>query len=220
MDFEDRYFAEVYGGDYDRRNPRRKTRPLVAAVSSELDGGRLLDVGCAYGAFLREAARDRRLELAGTDVSTHAVDVARRRLAGLAVDLRPGGLFDCDFEEGSFDAVCMFDVIEHIEDLDAAFARVGSLLRPGGLFAMSVPVYDGPTGRLVERLDTDPTHLHKLARDRWVQTCVEHGFGVQRWLGLWRYFVGGRVYVYWQSRLGRRLAPAVLLLARWQGYSR
>jgi SAM-dependent methyltransferase len=217
MDFEDRYFAEVYGGDYDRRNPRRKTKPLLQAVARFVERGRLLDVGCAYGAFLREAARSGRYELSGTDVSGHAVDVARRRLAEQGVDLRPGGLFESDFTPGSFDAVCMFDVIEHIEDLDAAFARVGSLLKPGGLFAMSVPVYDGPVGGLVQRLDRDPTHVHKLARSRWVEVCDARGFQVLFWLGLWRYFLAGRVYLYWQSLYGKELAPAVLLFARWKG---
>lgn len=217
MDFEDRYFGEVYGGHYDRRNPRRKTRPMLEAVAAEQPRGRLLDVGCAYGAFLAEAARTDRYTLAGTDLSEHAVEVADDRLSAWHVDLRPGGLFGCGFDEGAFDVVCMFDVIEHIEDLDAAFAKVGGLLRPGGLFAMSVPVYDGPVGRLVQRLDTDPTHLHKWDRRRWLQAGTDHGFEVQRWLGLWRYFVAQRVYVYWQSVVGRRQAPAILVLSRWSG---
>ncbi len=214
MDFEDRYFDEVYGGAYDRRNPRRKTRPLLRAVAAEEPGGRLLDVGCAYGAFLLEAARDGRYRLAGTDVSEHAVEVARGRLAGHDVDLRTGGLFDCGFDEGAFDALCLFDVIEHIERLDDAFDRVRRLLRPGGLLALSVPVYDGPVGRLVDRLDTDPTHLHKWSRRRWLTVCESHGFQVVHWIGLWRYLLGGRFYLYWQSGRGRRFSPAVLLLAR------
>jgi SAM-dependent methyltransferase len=214
MDFERRYFDEIYGGAYDRRNPRWKTRPLLRAIEQAAPGGRLLDVGCAYGAFLCEASRSGRYELAGTDISEHAIDIATERLAGRDVDLRVGGLFDSGHPDGSFDVLCMFDVIEHLPDLDAAFAQVRRLLRPDGLFAMSVPVYDGAVGRLVGLLDKDPTHLHKLARGAWVDACGQAGFEVRSWIGLWRYLAAGRVYLYFQSRFGRQRSPAVLVLAR------
>jgi len=213
LDFERSYFDDVYGGDYDRRNPRYKMRRLLRTVMRFEDGGRMLDVGCAYGAYLAEAAASGRFELAGTDISEHAVDVARQRLPD-AVDLRPGGLFDADFEPGSFDAVCMFDVIEHIEDLEAAYARVRELLRPRGLFAMSVPVYDGPLGPLVQALDKDPTHLHKWPRGDWIDATARNGFDVMHWAGLFRYFLAGRRYLFWDTLVGRSFCPAILVLAR------
>lgn len=213
MDFERGYFDEIYGGEYDRRNPRRKTRRMLATLLRFESRGRLLDVGCAYGAFLREAHAAQRFELAGTDVSEHAVGVARSRLPE-SVDLRVGGLFDAGFEPGSFDVVCLFDVIEHIEDLTAAFDEVRRLLRPRGLFMMSVPVYDGPLGPVVRALDKDPTHIHKLGRRDWVDTTRDQGFDVLHWIGLYRYFLAGRRYLFWDSLVARPFAPAILLAAR------
>ncbi len=212
-DFEAGYFEDIYGGDYDRRNPTYKTRGMLDVVLRFEDGGRLLDIGCAYGAFLLQASKMGTWELSGTDVSEHAVDVARQRLGDRA-DLRPGGLFESDFEPHSFDVVCMFDVIEHIADQDAAFARVRELLRPKGLLCLTVPVYDGPLGPVVSALDKDPTHLHKLGRRDWVTACHTRGFDVLHWIGLYRYFVGGRFYAYYQSLFGRRWAPAIMLVAR------
>jgi len=212
-DFERGYFEDIYGGDYDRRNPQYKTRGMLEAVMRFETGGRLLDVGCAYGAFLRQAARTGTFELYGTDISAHAVDVAGQRL-GEAAKLQVGGLFDSTFEPGFFDVVTLFDVIEHIEDQDAAFARIRELLRPSGLLALTVPVYDGPLGPVVQRLDKDPTHLHKVGRRDWVESCRAHGFDVMHWMGLYRYFVGGRFYAYHQSLFGRRWAPAIFLVAR------
>lgn len=212
-DFEQGYFEDIYGGDYDRRNPEYKTRGMMDALLRFETGGRLVDVGCAYGAFLKQASLAGTFELHGTDLSAHAVQVAQERL-GAAASLQVGGLFDSKFEPGFFDVVCLFDVIEHIEDQDAAFARIRELLRPSGLLALTVPVYDGPLGRVVEALDNDPTHLHKLGRRDWVQACRSRDFEVMHWFGLYRYFVGGRVYAYHQSLFGRRWAPAIMLLAR------
>jgi SAM-dependent methyltransferase len=46
-----------------------------------------------------------------------------------------------------FDAVAMFDVLEHIDDEDDATRRAAELLRPGGLLLLSVPAYTWMWGR-------------------------------------------------------------------------
>ena len=90
--FEQHYFEHVYRAAYDQRNPRYKHRSYLREVRRVApEGGALLDVGCAYGSFLGEAAGH--YSCTGCDVSGHAVEVASRRLpgrAGLPVR-RPGG---------------------------------------------------------------------------------------------------------------------------------
>jgi SAM-dependent methyltransferase len=44
-----------------------------------------------------------------------------------------------DFESASFDAVTMFDVLEHIPDDDKAISEMLRVLKPGGWFLISVP---------------------------------------------------------------------------------
>ena len=47
----------------------------------------------------------------------------------------------CAFPEGTFDAVTLFDVVEHIED-DAGFlAQVGNVLTKDGLVFITVPAH-------------------------------------------------------------------------------
>ena len=62
---------------------------------------------------------------------------------------------------GPFHAIVAFDVIEHVPDLDAIAKFVHSELDAHGVFVFVVPVYDGPLGGLVRRLDKDPTHMQK-----------------------------------------------------------
>ncbi len=58
--------------------------------------------------------------------------------AGVAVEggLLPDGL---PFAPASFDLVCAFDVIEHVDEDAASVAALGRLLKPGGYLATTVP---------------------------------------------------------------------------------
>ena len=104
---------------------------------------------------------------------SHAVDVASERLPAVRVfqsdvlGLSPGG---------DHDVITSFDVLEHVPDLDAALARLRAMLKPGGVLAIAVPVYDTPVGRLAGRLDKDPTHVHKLSRYEWLDRLDAAGF--------------------------------------------
>lgn len=206
------YFDGVYGGDYDARNPRYKLRALLGAIRMHQPSGRLLDIGCAYGRFLEVAAAEGGYDLSGMDLSEHAVEIAQERLEPEGVRIRQGGVLDDPFPDEVFDVVTMFDVIEHVPNLKAALAAARARVAPGGILAISVPVYDGPVGILVDVLDTDPTHVHKLGRRAWVRHCEANGLRVLRWVGILRYFVAGRVYVHVQSRRLRDVSPAILLL--------
>ena len=210
--FEEEYFSGIHGGDYDARNPKYKFRALLGELRKHQPHGRLLDVGCAYGRFLEVAAEEGGYTLSGTDVSEHAAGVAAERLGDRA-RVQPGGLLESPFAGETFDVVTMFDVIEHIPDLPGAFAAVREHLAPDGIFAFSVPVYDGPVGVLVEAMDLDPTHVHKIGRDAWLERADENGFRVLRWLGILRYFAASKVYVHRHTTRLRRHAPAILVLA-------
>ncbi|MCO4770997.1 MAG: class I SAM-dependent methyltransferase [Deltaproteobacteria bacterium] len=210
--FEGAYFADIYGGDYDARNPRYKHRALLSALRLHQPSGSLLDIGCAYGRFLEVAAEEGGYTLSGCDVSEHAAAIAGERLASRDVRVRQGGVLDDPFPGETFDVITMFDVIEHVDDLEAAFASVKTRLTEGGVFAFSVPVYDGPVGVLVEAMDLDPTHVHKIGRDAWLQHAQDHGFRVLRWMGIMRYFLASRVYLHLQTTTLRRHSPAVLVI--------
>lgn len=211
-DFGSEYFDGIYGGDYEARNPRYKFRALLGAIRMHQPSGRLLDIGCAYGKFLEVAALEGGYELSGMDLSEHAVEVARERLEPHGVRVRQGGVLDRPFDGETFDVVTMFDVIEHVPDLDAAFDAARVRLNPGGVLAISVPVYDGPVGVLVEAMDMDPTHVHKLGRREWVERCEAAGLRVLRKVGIVRYFMAGRFYVHVQGRRLFPQSPAILLI--------
>lgn len=100
----------------------------------ELDGARVLDVGCGVGMYTR------RLAEAGASATGLEVDWPR------AVEARERGLNvvaafgeDLPFGDASFDAILSHEVLEHVADDRACMAEIARILAPGGRAAVFVP---------------------------------------------------------------------------------
>jgi 2-polyprenyl-3-methyl-5-hydroxy-6-metoxy-1,4-benzoquinol methylase len=123
-------------------------------------GGRVLDVGAGYGFFL-EALEKAGYEAAGMEISEHAAEQARKRAGGQVVE--QGAEEPFPFPDGSFDAVTMLDVIEHLRDYPAALASCRRCLKPGGkLFVITLNAHSLARPLLGRRWSwyQDPTHIH------------------------------------------------------------
>jgi SAM-dependent methyltransferase len=208
--FEQEYYETNYR-DYARQNPARKLafyRGLAERAAAGRTNPGILDIGCAFGAFL--SALDPRWRRFGADVSQFATD--RAALAVPGATFARAGVETIPFP-GPFDVVTAFDVIEHVPSLDRVASVVHSKLTPDGHFIFVVPVYDGPTGPLVRLLDKDATHVHKTSRDFWVAWAEEHFVPIE-WWGIYRYLVPGLGYLHYPTRTLRRFTPAIAVLTR------
>jgi len=81
-----------------------------------------------------------RLPIAGThfiDLSPPAVAQLNAR-GGKAMH---GEIDALPFRDASFDLVCAFDVIEHVDDDQRAFGEIRRVLKPGGVLICSVPLH-------------------------------------------------------------------------------
>jgi cyclopropane-fatty-acyl-phospholipid synthase len=108
-------------------------------VSRKLDlqpGMRLLDVGCGWGGMVMHAAQHHGVSAVGVTLSRQQAEWARRAVkeAGLddRVEIRVQDYRDV--RDGRFDAVSSIGMFEHVgaAKLDAYFAALFSLVRPGG----------------------------------------------------------------------------------------
>jgi len=116
---------------------------------------RYLDVGCSTG-FVVEAARDAGWTAIGIDLNPSAIDFGRTR----GLELQAVALEDAPFEARSFDAISLFDVLEHLLDPVVTLRACTRLLRPGGILFLYVPNYDSAS-RLLMGKDAHfiwPTH--------------------------------------------------------------
>lgn len=208
-EFTKSYFDAAYGPYYELRNPRYKWQAFLREIMKYITAGTSLDIGCAYGLFLREASQF--FECTGTDISEHAVAYARSMLPGkIEVFVGTAGSLPTDKQ---YDLVTCFDILEHTKDLGEALDNIHGLLKENGVLAITVPVYDGPLGWLVNILDKDDTHTYRRPRGFWLDQ-VSKRFDILDYVGIWRYFFFHRYYLNVMSRATRRITPAMMILAR------
>lgn len=130
-----------------RLNGALRVRKLSALAAP----GRLFDIGAAAGFFMDEARR-RGWDVAGIDVSPQMSGWGRERLG---LELLSGDFRETELAEGGYDAVTMWDYIEHSLDPIGDLERAHQLLRPGGVLAIST----GDAASLVARVSGRRWHL-------------------------------------------------------------
>ncbi|MCR6496049.1 class I SAM-dependent methyltransferase [Thermomonas sp. S9] len=104
-------------------------------------GQRWLDLGCGSGVFTR-VLLDRGACVAALDGSRAMLDAAKVALEGPAVqvDWIHGDVRDLSrFEDGHFDGIVCFSVIEYLPDASRLIGEVSRVLRNDGFFIFSVP---------------------------------------------------------------------------------
>ena len=85
-------------------------------------------------------------------------------------DVICASLDNAGIHDGVVPAAAMFDVIEHIEDDRAAVAQVHRILKPGGLFFLTVPAYNW----LWSGADVDALHFRRYSPDTMRAALAAH----------------------------------------------
>jgi SAM-dependent methyltransferase len=96
--------------------------------------GSLLDVGCGSGEVL-VVAKERGWNVAGAEPVAQSAEIAR----GRDLDVRTALVQDAGFDEGAWDAVTAFHVLEHITDGVAFLQVLARFAKPGGLVVVEMP---------------------------------------------------------------------------------
>jgi SAM-dependent methyltransferase len=92
--------------------------------------GSILDIGCGNGFFLEEARSQGYREVRGVEPSRSAIESARPDIQdGIVCSMMQRGLFP----EAHFDAVCLFQVLDHMFDPLGILEVCFDILMPGGL---------------------------------------------------------------------------------------
>jgi SAM-dependent methyltransferase len=149
---------------------------LLAAAGAPA-GGRLLEIGCGQGNFLRQAA-DRGFDVTGVEYSAFACERARANLGGRGRVLQ-GEITVLAPEAAVYDVCVLCDVIEHVRDPRAFLAEIFRLLRPRGMLLVVTPSLDSWSARVLRSrwMEYKAEHLFYYARETLGRQLAGAGFG-------------------------------------------
>jgi len=148
----------------------KRLNPILNYVKQ----GRLLELGCAYGFFLKRAKKF--FDVIGLDVSEYALEQTRYHVPKChleAYDLNN----KLPFDEGEFDVIAAFDTLEHVKNIDLCIGEISRVLKHKGYFAFQVPVRNIIT-KLLGFFDMDETHVSIMAEEKLVRLLQLNGLSI------------------------------------------
>ncbi|CAG0935638.1 Demethylmenaquinone methyltransferase [Thermoflexales bacterium] len=164
---------------------RKRIRPIVQRKAP----GRALDIGCATGQFLAYLRDTAHWQVTGVEPGQNAARYARETFG---LEVYHGDLRSAQFADATFDAVTMWDVLEHLHDPCAELREIRRVLRPEGLLVLRVPSLDSLDARIFgpywAGLDV-PRHMVVFSRRALMQMLGQAGFIPERmWCASGSYF--------------------------------
>ena len=148
------------------------------------DGSRILEVGSGAGQFIRAFKKyNPTWQCYGADISISAIEDARVNNDGVEYALISDGKLP--YQVNSFDAVLIFDVLEHVDNPTQFLEDVSRVLKPDGKFYGFVPCEGDKLSfwNCLRKKDfwRDLTlkhagHVQHLSRQQWLNIFTEAGF--------------------------------------------
>ncbi len=166
--------TKVYQAEFNGRirTAENHLRIVTRHLPSNTSPGAILDVGCASGLFL-----DKALDAGWTVVGLEPSEVLYRQAVeriGNRGTVLPFMLEEADFNGKLFDAITLWDVLEHVVDPVNFLRRIHEHLKPDGCLFLNVPDLDSIEARLLGRRWPLllPEHLNYFTRSS-IRLCAE-----------------------------------------------
>ena len=150
----------------------------IEGVPGFVENGKLLDVGCSYGFYLKKM-KDLGWDTAGIEQNKKAAEYGTKQL-GLKI-------FDDTFENISlsekFDVISMRMVLEHFHSPTQMLEKAFQLLKDDGRLIIIVPDFSGLEFRIFKEYCYAlqvPTHLNHFTPATIKKLCAKCGFIIER----------------------------------------
>lgn len=148
--------------------------------------GQVLEVGCGAGRCIRTIRHHRPdLSAFGCDLSERAIEQARRQRDGVEYDTADA--MSLPYDDATFDAVVIMDLLEHVPDVLAVLAEVRRVSKPGARLHLHVPcegslltLYRPLLAMGVDLTGPAVGHIHHFTRGQVLCHLSDAGFRLQR----------------------------------------
>lgn len=157
-----RQYGKTYAEDRDRIEQfnRSRLKKLLRLCPVGDHPPKLLELGTALGFFLN-SAKGMGYEVEGVEVSSYAVKYAKKELQ---LSIQKGDFRQINFLEASFDLVVAWYFIEHHRDFISVLRKMSSLLKEGGILALSTPNTAG-----ISFWSSPIESVHRIPKDHYIE---------------------------------------------------
>lgn len=175
----DIYRVDQRGSLYLRKRAyyERRYHSQLRNIQRFVSGGRLLDIGCNIGLFL-SCARSAGFDVEGIEFNRESAAFGRKLFNLL---IHTDSLDQINYPDQTFDVITMYDVLEHIPDLQDILASVRRILKPNGVLVVQSPNIDSLMARLTGSFWnwlTPPDHLYHFTPSTMQRLITDQGFNI------------------------------------------
>jgi len=171
MDFEKKYFEKY-------REQKLRTNFFNSLIRKLIKkSGRILDIGCAYGFYLKYLEND--YETYGIDISLHAVEKAKQICKHSKIAVMSAERLE--FKNNFFDLILCLDILEHLINPRKCLDDCKKILKDNGFLIVGVP----NTKSILKKLKgtewfayRDKTHISIFDKEKWEELFKEHNFEI------------------------------------------
>ncbi len=165
-----------------RKRTLKRKRKLVEKATG-IRKGNLLDVGSGTGAFVKE------MIAGGWNVTGLEPDADARKLATAVngVTLTEMNQF-YQLEPGTFDAITLWHVLEHVHELQPYIVQLKRLLKESGKLFIAVPNYTSKDAEIYKEYWAAydvPRHLYHFSPKSMEALMQKQGLKLQQYLPMW-----------------------------------
>jgi 2-polyprenyl-3-methyl-5-hydroxy-6-metoxy-1,4-benzoquinol methylase len=132
---------------------------------------RFLDIGCGTGDFIQQIVENKNMEITGSEIYLKGIAYAKKNLPSVdfvQFDVTQGKIGE------QFHIITAFDVIEHIENDNAALSNISHMLKKDGVLIVSVPQHMF----LWSKLDEIVKHKRRYSRRELVAKLKANDFDI------------------------------------------
>jgi SAM-dependent methyltransferase len=121
--------------------------PTLRALLPDLEGRRVLDLGCGFGWFCRWARNSGAASAFGVDVSERMLTRAKTESNDAAISYAKTDMENLLLGRATFDLAYSSLAFHYIENLEGLLASIHAALAPGGklIFSVEHPIFTAPT---------------------------------------------------------------------------
>ncbi|MGD2253964.1 MAG: class I SAM-dependent methyltransferase [Anaerolineales bacterium] len=187
----------------------QRNRDRLRLILSHKKGGRLLEIGCGRGALLIQAMKH--FEVEGVERSPHAIDLLRDAFGDR---VRKANIEEEALDAETYDAVAVFNVLEHLKNPDKVIREVYRALKPEGVVVGSVPNNSGILGTIHTALTNifDRTHCSTYPPTQWKALFQEVGFRDIEMFG--EVMLGPNISAFVRNRIWNQLSFNMVFICR------